>query len=71
MPLQPRAIVTAATLTPIVMGLAIAVATPRVGFVPAVRLVGVSTAALGGISGIVCLLLLSSAPPIRLGHGSD
>lgn len=61
----------AATATPILMGAAIALTTPQLGFVPAVRLVGISTAALGGLSGICCLVLMHSAPPIRLDQPAE
>ena len=53
------------TLTPIVMGGGIALATPRLGFATAVQAVGVSTGVLTAAIGIVCLFVLSSAPPIR------
>lgn len=53
------------TLTPIVMGGGIALATPRLGFATAVQAVGVSAGVLTAAIGIVCLLVLSSAPPIR------
>jgi MFS family permease len=56
----------AATLTPILMGGAIAVASSRVAFVPAVRAVGLGTAALGAGAGIACLVLMSRSPPIRM-----
>ncbi|WP_276274075.1 MFS transporter [Haloarcula litorea] len=56
----------AATVTPIAMGGAIAVAAPRLGFVPAVRAVGATTAVVGVAVGVVCLFLMSAAPPIRV-----
>ena len=55
-----------ATLTPILMGGAIAVAGSWLGFVPAVRAVGVATGIVGAVGGIGCLVLMSRAPPIRL-----
>ncbi|MFW5950229.1 MAG: MFS transporter [archaeon] len=56
----------AATLTPIAMGLAIGLATSPLGFEGAVRAVGIGTGALSAGGGIACLLLMSSAPPIRM-----
>ncbi|GAB7011561.1 MFS transporter [Halorubrum trueperi] len=56
----------AATLTPILMGAAIALATSPLGFEGAVRAVGVGTGVLSAGGGIACLLLMSSAPPIRM-----
>jgi MFS family permease len=56
----------AATLTPIAMGAAIAVATAQMAFVPAVRLVGLATGVVGAVVGIGCLLAMSRAPPIRM-----
>lgn len=55
-----------ATLTPILMGGAIAVAGSWLGFVPAVRAVGVVTGIVGAVGGIGCLVLMSRAPPIRV-----
>jgi MFS family permease len=55
----------AATVTPILMGAAIALATPRIGFVGSVRAVGVAAGAVGGGVGIVCSLALRYAPPIQ------
>ncbi|WP_280586800.1 MFS transporter [Halorubrum sp. Boch-26] len=57
----------AATATPVVMGVAVAVATRPLGFETAVRAVGVGTGILGAGVGIVCLLLMSASPPIRMG----
>jgi MFS family permease len=54
-----------ATVTPIVMGAGIAVGTPRVGFETSVQLVGTASGIVAGGVGIVCLLVLSAAPPIR------
>ena len=54
-----------ATLTPIAMGGGIALATSRFGFATAVQIVGVSTGVVAAAVGIVCLLVLSSSPPIR------
>ncbi|NIB99610.1 MFS transporter [Halobacterium sp. R2-5] len=56
----------AATATPILMGAAIAVATAYLGFEEAVRAVGIGTGLLGAGTGIVCLLAMSAAPPIRM-----
>ena len=56
----------AATLTPIAMGAAIAVASAQMAFVPAVRLVGLATGIIGAVVGIGCLLAMSRAPPIRM-----
>lgn len=53
------------TVTPILMGAAIAVATQWVGFAEAVRLVGISTGVLAAAVAVVCLFLMSAAPPIR------
>ena len=53
------------TLTPIVMGGGIALATSRFGFATAVQVVGVSMGVVAASVGIICLLVLSSAPPIR------
>lgn len=55
----------ASTLTPIAMGAGIAVGTPRFGFTTSIQLVGVSTGIVAASIGIVCLLVLSSAPPVR------
>lgn len=56
----------AATMTPILMGGAIAVTMTQLGFVAAVRAVGIGTGLLGAGTGIVCLLAMSAAPPIRM-----
>lgn len=56
----------AATVTPILMGGAIAVAAPHLGFADAVRAVGIGTGLLGAGTGVVCLLAMSAAPPIRV-----
>ncbi|QAU11620.1 MFS transporter [Halorubrum sp. BOL3-1] len=58
----------AATATPVFMGVAVAVATGPLGFETAVRAVGVGTGLLGGGVGVVCLLLMSASPPIRMGE---
>lgn len=55
----------ASTLTPIAMGAGIALGTPRFGFATSIQLVGVSTGLIAATVGIVCLLVLSSAPPVR------
>jgi len=57
----------AATATPVIMGVAVALATRPLGFETAVRAVGVGTGLLGGGVGIACLLLMSASPPIRMG----
>lgn len=54
-----------ATMAPILMGAAIAVATTPLGFETAVRFVGVATGVAGAGTGVVCLLAMSAAPPIR------
>lgn len=54
-----------ATLTPIGMGAGIALGTPRIGFGASVQVVGVTTGVVAGTVGIVCLLVLSSGPPIE------
>lgn len=54
-----------ATATPILMGGAIAVATPRVGLVSAVRIAGLAAAAVGGLGGALLLLVASRSPPVR------
>ncbi|MFC7187938.1 MFS transporter [Halorubrum yunnanense] len=56
----------AATATPVFMGVAVAAATRPLGFETAVRAVGVGTGLLGGGVGVVCLLLMSASPPIRM-----
>ncbi|TKX81941.1 MFS transporter [Halorubrum sp. SD626R] len=56
----------AATATPVVMGVAVALATRPLGFEAAVRAVGVGTGLLGGGVGVACLLLMSASPPIRM-----
>jgi MFS family permease len=56
----------AATMTPVLMGAAIAVAASPLGFPQAVRAVGVATGLLGAGTGIVCLLAMRAAPPIRM-----
>jgi MFS family permease len=53
-----------ATLTPIGMGVGIAVGTPQLGFDTSVQLVGVLPGVVGSGIGILCLLVLNSAPPI-------
>ncbi|QLG63653.1 MFS transporter [Halorarum salinum] len=54
-----------ATLAPILMGGAIALAAPRLGFASAVRSVGVATSVLAAAAGIGCLFLVHRAPPVR------
>ncbi len=55
----------ASTLTPIAMGAGIAVGTPLIGFTASIQFVGVATGIVAASVGIVCLLVLSSAPPGR------
>ncbi len=55
----------ASTLTPIAMGAGIAVGTPLIGFTASIQFVGVATGIVAASVGIVCLLVLSSAPPVR------
>ena len=52
-----------ATLTPVLMGALIATLAPQVGFGTALRLSGVTAAALGGGGGVVCLLVAKLAGP--------
>ena len=54
-----------ATLTPVGMGAGIAVWTPQLGFAMSVRLVGVAMGVVAATVGTVCLLVLSTAPPVR------
>lgn len=54
-----------ATLTPIGMGVGIAIGAPRIGFGTAVQLVGVTSGVVASTVGIVCLLVLNGAPPIE------
>ena len=56
----------AATATPVIMGVAVALATRPLGFEAAVRAVGVGTGLLGGGVGVACLLLMSASQPIRM-----
>ncbi|MFB6223601.1 MAG: MFS transporter [Haloarcula sp.] len=56
----------AATVTPILMGIAIAIVNPQFGFTSSVRIVGVATATLGAGLGITCLLLMSTSRPIEM-----
>lgn len=52
------------TATPVAMGGIIAVATPVVGFSPAVQLSGVSVAVVGAGGGILCLFVASFSPQV-------
>ena len=52
-----------ATVTPIAMGAAIAALAPNLGFGPAVRLVGLGTAVVGGGGGLVCLVVARLSTP--------
>lgn len=52
-----------ATLTPVLMGALIATLAPQVGFPTALRLSGVTAAAVGGGGGVVCLVVARFAGP--------
>ena len=52
-----------ATATPVAMGAAIAALAPQLGFGPAVRVVGLGVAVVGGGGGVVCLLVARLSPP--------
>lgn len=56
----------AATMAPMLMGAAIAIATSYLGFAAAIRTVGISIGLLSGGIGIACLLAMSTAPPIHI-----
>ncbi|WP_120246525.1 MFS transporter [Halopiger aswanensis] len=56
----------AATMTPVLMGAAIAVTTSHLGFAVAVRTVGVAIGLLSAGTGIACLLAMSTAAPLRM-----
>jgi len=56
----------AATVTPVLMGAAIAVTTASLGFAEAVRAVGVGTGLLGAGTGVACLLAMSASAPIEM-----
>ncbi|WP_050033672.1 MFS transporter [Halorubrum halophilum] len=56
----------AATATPVLMGVAVAVVSAALGFETAVRAVGVGTGVVSAGVGIACLLLMSTSPPIRM-----
>ncbi|WP_336326548.1 MFS transporter [Halovenus sp. HT40] len=51
-----------ATLTPILMGAAIGMAEPRVGFRTALRLSGIGAAIVGSAGGVFCLLVAKLSP---------
>jgi hypothetical protein len=53
------------TLTPIVMGIAISLGTPHFGFELSLKFVGLSVGFIPAMAGIVCLIALETAPPIR------
>ncbi|MFB6309980.1 MAG: MFS transporter [Salinirussus sp.] len=55
----------AVTVTPVAMGAGIAIGTPMVGFVPAIRLVGVGTAVIAGFISIGAVIVASLAPAVR------
>lgn len=57
----------ASTLTPVAMGAAIAAATPRFGFGPAVKLTVVATAVVAGLGGIACLAVVRVSGPVPTG----
>lgn len=54
------------TLTPLAMGGAIALASPAIGFAPALRFAGLGLAVVGGGGGIICLLVASASPPVSV-----
>jgi MFS family permease len=56
----------AATLTPPFIGALVAIASPRIGFVPALQLAGLVVALLGGGGGIVCLLIAEGSPSVSV-----
>jgi MFS family permease len=53
-----------ATLTPVAMGVGIAIGAPRIGFEGAVQVVGVTVGFVAASVGILCLLVLDAAPPL-------
>jgi len=53
-----------ATVTPIAMGAGIAAGAPRIGFGTSVQLVGLASGVVAATVGIVCLLVVSGAPPL-------
>lgn len=55
-----------ATLTPIAMGVGIAIVTPRFGFQTAIRTVGLSAAVITTGCSALCLLVASRSPPVRV-----
>ena len=52
-----------ATATPVAMGAAVAALAPGLGFGPALRVVGLGVAAVGGGGGVLCLLVARLSPP--------
>jgi MFS family permease len=54
------------TITPVVMGAAIALATPQFGFDLSVRAVGTVTGLFGAGIGILCLFVIRQSPPIEI-----
>lgn len=52
-----------ATVTPVAMGAAVAALAPGLGFGPALRVVGLAVAVVGGGGGVVCLLVAQLSPP--------
>jgi ACDE family multidrug resistance protein len=52
-----------ATATPVAMGAAVAGLAPQLGFGPALRVVGLAVAVVGGGGGVVCLLVAQLSPP--------
>lgn len=58
------------TLTPIGMGAAIAVATPLLGFGPAVKITVVATGVIAGLGGIGCLTIAHLSEPVPADRGS-
>lgn len=54
----------AMTVTPVLMGLAIASITPHIGFQSAVQVTGLAVALLATVGGLVGLLVVNIAPPV-------
>lgn len=52
-----------ATVTPVAMGAAVAGLAPQLGFGPALQVVGLGVAVVGGGGGVVCLLVARLSPP--------
>lgn len=56
------------TLTPILMGSAIATVAPHTGIGSAVQYVGLATAAIGSVGGVLCLVMVRLSPPVERSH---